>query len=64
MTKPLISALYITKNGEHFLNESMLSIHKYVDEIIVSDNCSSDKTLEIAKKYKADMKIKSNVFKN
>lgn len=48
MTK--ISALVITKNEEEHLSECLESL-KWVDEIIVIDSGSIDKTVEIAKKY-------------
>jgi glycosyltransferase involved in cell wall biosynthesis len=46
----MISAVVITKNEEQFIKGCLESI-KWADEIIVYDNGSTDKTLEIAKKY-------------
>lgn len=45
-----ISACYITKNGEEFLDFSMKSVKEFVDEIIIVDDQSNDKTLDIAHK--------------
>lgn len=52
MKKSQISAVIITKDEEKMLPECLESL-KWVDEIIVIDNASIDKTVEIAKKYKA-----------
>lgn len=46
-----ILAAYITKNAEHFLESSILSIKDHVDRIIVVDDGSTDRTIEIAKKH-------------
>ncbi len=50
-----ISACMIVKNEEQFLQQCIDSINKLVDEIIVVDTGSSDKTKEIAKKNKAKL---------
>lgn len=50
-----ISACMIVKNEEQFLQQCLDSINKLVDEIIVVDTGSSDKTKEIAKKNKAKL---------
>lgn len=47
-----ISAVYCIHNGEEFLEKSLKSIRDFADEIIVVDLESTDKTIEIAKKYK------------
>ena len=47
---PKISVVIITKNEEKNIGKCLESI-KWVDEIIVIDDCSSDKTVEICKKY-------------
>jgi len=49
----LISAVYITKNAETFLDYSIQSIKPYVGEIIIADDMSTDKTVEIATKHNA-----------
>lgn len=46
-----ISLCLIVKNEETHLNKCLESVYKYVDEIIITDTGSSDKTIEIAKKY-------------
>ncbi len=50
---PSISLCIITKNEEKYLEQCLNSIKDIVDEIIVVDTGSTDKTIEIAKKYKA-----------
>lgn len=47
-----ISAVYCIHNGQEFLKESLESIKDFADEIVVIDLESTDKTIEIAKKYK------------
>lgn len=46
----MISVIVITKNEEKIIKTCLESI-KWADEIIVLDNGSSDRTVEIAKKY-------------
>lgn len=46
----MISAIILTKNEQDRINACLESI-KWVDEIIIYDNDSTDKTVEIAKKY-------------
>ncbi len=46
----MLSAIIITKNEEKFIKACLESV-KWVDEIIILDNGSTDKTIEIAKKY-------------
>lgn len=46
----MISAIVIAKNEEDRVNTCLESI-KWADEIIFLDNCSTDKTVELAKKY-------------
>ena len=48
-----ISACYIVKNEENTLSRSIESLKSAVDEIIVVDTGSTDKTIEIAKSYGA-----------
>lgn len=47
----MISAIILTKNEEQNIKRCLESV-KWCDEIIIVDDKSSDKTLEIAKKYK------------
>lgn len=49
--RPTVSAMYIVKNEEEFLPFSIRSIYNVVDEIIVVDGCSTDRTVEIAKSF-------------
>lgn len=49
----MISICMITKNEEAFLANALESVKDLVQEIIVVDTGSMDKTLEIAKKYNA-----------
>ena len=56
--KPLITVITVVLNNEQYLEESIKSLHqqKYDNyEHIIIDGCSTDKTLEIIKKY--DSKI-------
>ncbi|MCK5127165.1 MAG: tetratricopeptide repeat protein [candidate division Zixibacteria bacterium] len=46
-----ISACMIVKNEEELLDRCLKSIHDVVDEIILVDTGSTDKTVEIAEKY-------------
>jgi glycosyltransferase involved in cell wall biosynthesis len=46
-----ISACIIVKNEEKFIKNCLESIKDIVDEIIIVDDCSNDKTVEICKKY-------------
>lgn len=48
-----ISAFIITKNEEHRITKALESIKDLVDEILVIDSGSTDKTAEIAKKLGA-----------
>jgi len=58
---PTVSAHYIVKNEEEFLPYSIRSIHDAVDEIIVVDNGSSDRTPEIAAGFPKVRLLRSNV---
>jgi len=49
---PKIAACYITKDSEEFIEYSIKSIYDMVSKIIIIDNCSKDKTLEILQKMK------------
>jgi len=50
---PKISLLMITKNAQKMLGQSLASARNLVDEIVLIDNCSTDNTLAIAKKFGA-----------
>lgn len=48
-----IAANYIVKNEEMFLRYSLESIKNVVDEIVLIDNGSTDKTIDIAEEFKS-----------
>ena len=50
-----VSACMIVKNEEELLPECLQSIRDWVDEIIVIDTGSSDRTVEIAREYGAQV---------
>lgn len=51
MPRPAVSAMYVIKNEEEYLPYSIQSIYPVVDEIVVVDNGSTDRTVEIARKF-------------
>src|SRR5438105_8172357 len=51
MRKNTISAVIMTYNDEKRIKDCLESIKDVVDEIVIIDNSSTDKTLEIAKKF-------------
>lgn len=51
--KKRLSLLMITKNSDDLLEESLNSIKKLVDEIVIVDDGSVDRTVEIAKQFNA-----------
>jgi len=53
LIKTKLSLAMITKNAEKVLHKTLQSVQGITDEIIIVDDFSSDKTAEIAKKYKA-----------
>jgi glycosyltransferase involved in cell wall biosynthesis len=48
-----LTGLMITKNSDAILDESLASLKKLTDEIIIVDSRSTDNTLRIARKYRA-----------
>jgi glycosyltransferase involved in cell wall biosynthesis len=52
-SNPTLSLCMIVKNEEEFLPACLESVKDYVDEIIIVDTGSTDKTVEIAGKYGA-----------
>ncbi len=52
-TKPSLSVIILTLNEELNLEKCLRSVSGWVSEIIVVDSYSTDKTLEIAKRYNA-----------
>lgn len=64
---PKIAACYITKNEEEYIEYSVKSIYPLVSKIIVVDNNSTDKTLEILERMEDPQKkitVISREFKN
>jgi glycosyltransferase involved in cell wall biosynthesis len=53
-----LSVLMITKNAAETLEKSLASIKKIADEIIIVDSNSTDRTVEIAKNYLAEVYVK------
>ncbi len=51
MKKPKLSLALVVKNEEAMLERCLESIKGVVDEIVVTDTGSTDKTVQIAKKY-------------
>lgn len=47
LNKPLLSVAMITFNEERIIEKTLSAIHNWVDEIVVVDSYSSDKTLDI-----------------
>ena len=50
---PTLSLCMIVKNEEHFLDQCLKSTKEYVDEMVIVDTGSTDRTEEIALKYGA-----------
>lgn len=55
MPNQTLSLCMIVKNEQEFLEDCLKSVQGVVDEIIIVDTGSTDRTLEIAKKYKAQI---------
>src|SRR6266704_3953568 len=53
MKKPTVSACLITKNEEKFLPRCLESIRQLVDQIIVVDTGSTNRTVDIARRFGA-----------
>jgi len=58
--KPKISVAIATFNEERNIGECLESVRDLADEIVVVDGSSSDKTVEIAKKYGAKVIVADN----
>ncbi|MBI4441001.1 glycosyltransferase [Candidatus Woesearchaeota archaeon] len=51
----MLSLCMIIKNEEQFIEQCLLSVKGLVDEIIIVDTGSSDRTIELAKKHNAQV---------
>jgi len=60
LNKPKLSAAIATYNEEENIGDCLESIKDIVDEIIIVDGSSTDKTVEIAKKYNAKVFLMDN----
>ena len=60
MARKTLSVVLATYNEEKNLPSCLDSVKGLADEIVIVDGTSSDKTVEIAKKYKAKIKITTN----
>lgn len=54
-SQPKISLVMIVKNEEQFLEGCLESVRDWVDEIVIVDTGSTDRTLEIAQKFGAKL---------
>jgi glycosyltransferase involved in cell wall biosynthesis len=53
MDKALLSVVVIAKNEEANIDECFQSVHGWADELVLVDDESTDRTVEIAKRYGA-----------
>jgi len=60
MKKPKISVAIATFNEEENIGLCLDTVHQLADEIVVVDGTSSDKTVEIAKKYTSKIIVREN----
>lgn len=60
MTRKVLSVVLATYNEEENLGKCLESVDGLVDEMVVVDGSSTDKTVEIAKKFGAKIKITTN----
>ena len=51
MSRIPVSVVVITKNEEHNIEDCLKSVHGWADEIVLVDDHSQDRTVEIAEKY-------------
>ena len=55
-----VSVVLATYNEEHNLPECLESVKGLAHQIVIVDGSSTDKTVEIARKYKAQVKVTTN----
>jgi (heptosyl)LPS beta-1,4-glucosyltransferase len=55
-----LSAVLIVKNEERMIEDCLESLHDWVDEIVVLDSGSTDRTLELAKKWGAKVYLQKD----
>ncbi len=60
MKQQKVSLVMITKNCEDVIEKALKSVNSLVDEIVIVDDYSTDKTIKIAKKHEA--RIFSNTY--
>ena len=51
MKKVSLSVVVITKNEQDNIDQCLGSVHNWADEIVIVDDESSDRTVELAQKY-------------
>lgn len=67
MTRPLVSIAMATYNGERYLEEQLQSIAQQThppDELVVFDDASTDRTLEILKAFQASTRFRVSIERN
>ncbi len=57
MSRPTLAAALIVKNEAHHIEDCLNSLQTVVDEIIVLDGGSEDKTVELAQKYTTNIYV-------
>ncbi len=60
MKKPKLSVVLATYNEEENLGRCLESVYKFADEIVIMDGQSTDKTVDIAKKFGAKVTVTTN----
>jgi glycosyltransferase involved in cell wall biosynthesis len=67
MSTPLVSVLMTAYNREQYIAEAIESVlaQTFTDfELIIADDCSTDRTAEIAKRYTSDQRVHLHVNEN
>ena len=60
--KMTITACILTKDEEKNIGDCITTLARYVDEILILDGCSTDKTVEIAERFKCYLSIPLTVI--